>query len=142
MHVPVEPSLGNLPVQPGVTANAGPVSFPYVATYFDSLVGGGAVEEPREVYSGNFPYVDRGVNNSVEIKGGTVYCGMARQVQVDGRLSLDSGLVYLNLSDLHTATPKGSLGTDMSGQVSLLLYDITDTTITDYRNRIILPLYS
>lgn len=141
MHVPVEPSLGNLPVQPGVTANAGPVSFPYVATYFDSLVGG-PVEEPRAVYSGNFPYVDHGVNNSVEIRGGTVYCGMARQVQVDGGLSLDAGLVYLNLSDLHTATPTGSLGTGMSGQVSLLLYDITDTTITDYRDHIILPLYS
>lgn len=141
MHVPVEPSLGNLPVQPGVTANAGPVSFPYVATYFDSLVGG-PVEEPHAVYSDNFPYVDHGVNNSVEIRGGTVYCGMARQVRVDGGLSLDSGLVFLNLSDLHTATPTGSLAKDKAGQVSILLYYITSTTITDYRDRIILPLYS
>lgn len=142
MHVPVEPSLGNLPVQPGVTANAGPVSFPYVATYFDSLVGGGPVEEPHAVSSGNFPYVDYGVNNSVLIKGGTVYCGMARRIQVDGELYQGDGPVYLNLSGLHTASPTGSLGTGMSGQVSLLLYYITATAITDYRDHIILPLYS
>lgn len=142
MHVPVEPSLGNLPAQPGVTANAGPVSFPYVATYFDSLVGGGPVEEPHAVSSGNFPYVDYGVNKPVVIKGGTVYCGMAREVQVDGGLSLGSGSVFLNLSGLHTASPTGSLGTDMAGQVSLLLYTVSNTTITDYRDHIILPLYS
>lgn len=142
MHVPVEPSLGNLPVQPGVTANAGPVPFPYVATYFDSLAGGGPAEEPRAVYSGNFSYVDHGVNNSVEIGGGTVYCGMAREVKVSGGLSQGDGPVYLNLSGLHTVSPTGSLGTDMAGQVSLLLYYITATTITDYRDHIILPLYS
>ena len=71
-----------------------------------------------------------------------MYCGMAREVQVDGGISLDSGSVFLNLEELHTETPKGSLGTAMSGQVSLLLYCITDTTITDYRDHIILPLYS
>lgn len=141
MHVPIEPSLGNLPASPGVTANAGPVSFPYVATYFDVL-GGYTDPDMHAVTSANFPYYDQGVNNEVRIGWGEVYCGLARNVSVPGGLSTEKGLVYLNLSGLHTSNPTGELSETPGGQLSLLLYQIDSETIVDYRGRLMLPLYS
>jgi hypothetical protein len=146
LYVPTEPALGNVPSWPASSTSGDAQAFPYVSTFYDPeppTSSSPEVKPRRSVVRPDFGYTDHGVEDTVDIASGSVYCGMGRYIEVPGYRGFHAGdSVFLNLFELETHRPQGEISSEVSGQVSILIYEITDQVIYDYRGRLVLPLYS
>lgn len=143
----IEPSLGGCPSWPHDTYGAGPVGLTPVGFFYDASGrggGGGGGSDPKYKHfreNGNFHYSDDGREDAVHVGSGVVYCG-TKGVPVTGSLAVSSGSVYANIT-VKGGTFTGRLASSPGGDLSILLYQVTDDTIYDYvATSVFIPYYN
>lgn len=134
---------------------SGPQSFPYVAFFQEPWYGGGGGgEEPavRRTHTvRNFGFEPSKAHESVYIHGGKIYCGTqlvnatfdADKDGWDTYAAFGNGQVYLNVALGTDGTFSASVSGSTSGDLSILLYRITDGDLEDFvSGTMFIPYYN
>ena len=129
------------------TYGSGPQQFPYVG-YFPSgdawWSGGGEVPAPaRKHIFKNLGFISGAAHDSVDVLGGTVYCG-ATPVSARGlTLSSSGAQAWLNIRIDQQNAFSAEVQSSPGGDLSIHLYTLTDTTLEDYvSGTMFIPYYN
>ena len=127
---------------------SGPQTFPYVSFFQEPWYGGGGGggEEAKTRRTHTFMNLGFGssyAHEDVYIRGGTLYCG-TQEVEVKrGVGPYGPGDVYLNVTVGMNGAFDASLAKSASGDLSILLYRITDDDLEDYvSGTMFIPYYN